>query len=58
METPEGRVPLEKFTEASGDRRYRITSFTPLKGERVSPQSGIDAYPDHRLDCPGYGNGL
>ena len=58
VETPEGVIPLERFTEATGDRRYRITNFNPLKGERVSAQSAIDAYPDHRLDCPAHDNGL
>lgn len=58
--TPEGEhIPLERFTEAQGDRRYRITDFgPPLRAERVSRQSSIDAYPDHRKDCPAHDNGL
>jgi hypothetical protein len=30
----------------------------PLVVERVSPESPIDAHPDHRVDCPAHGNGL
>lgn len=58
--TAEGdSIPLEKWTDPTGDRRYRIVNLgPPLIVERVSPQSAIDAYPDHRVDCPDYGNGL
>lgn len=57
--TPSGEnVPLEKFTEATGSDRYRITVLNPLTVEKVSDSSPIDAYPDHRKDCPDYGNGL
>lgn len=52
------KVPLEKYTEPTGDDRYRVTEFNPLRVEKVSAQSPIDAYPDHRKDCPDYGNGL
>jgi hypothetical protein len=52
-------VPLEKWTDPTGDRRYRIVELgPPLVVEKVSPSSGIDAYPDHRLDCPAFDNGL
>jgi hypothetical protein len=53
------KVPLERFTEPDGDRRYRIVDLgPPLKVQMVSPASLIDAYPDHRKDCPAHGNGL
>lgn len=53
-------IPLDKFTEPAGTpRRYRIVGLgPPLTVEMVSPESAIDAYPDHRTDCPGHGNGL
>lgn len=52
-------IPLEKWTDPTGDRRYRIVGLgPPLLVQRVSPSSGIDAYPDHRVDCPDYDNGL
>jgi len=53
-------IPLEKFTEPAGTPcRYRIIGLgPPLVVELVSPNSEIDAYPDHRMDCPGHGNGL
>lgn len=52
-------IPLEKWTEPTGPRRFRITDLgPPLIVEPVAPQSAIDAYPDHRKDCPAYGNGL
>lgn len=58
--TEEGEnIPLEMWTDTTGDRRYRIVKLgPPLIVEKVSPQSMIDAYPDHRLDCPDHGNGL
>jgi hypothetical protein len=53
------RIPLERFTEPSGDRRYRIIDFgPPMVAQKVSPYSAIDAYPDHRKDCPHFDNGL
>lgn len=52
-------VPLEKWTEPTGGERYRIVEIgPPLIVELVSAQSPIDAYPDHRKDCPDHGNGL
>jgi hypothetical protein len=52
-------IPLEKYTEATGDRRYRVVEATdPLVVEMVSPTSTADAYPDHRKDCPGHDDGL
>lgn len=53
-------IPLEKFTEPAGTAsRYRIIELgPPLVVEMVSTESAIDAYPDHRTDCPGHGNGL
>lgn len=51
-------VPLERWTDSTGPRRYRVIAFAPLTVEPVSPASPIDAYPDHRLDCPAHGNGL
>jgi hypothetical protein len=52
-------VPLEKWTEPTGEDRYRIVEIgPPLIVARVSTSSMIDAYPDHRKDCPAYGNGL
>lgn len=52
------RVPLEKWTDSTGPNRYRVVNFTPLTVEPVSESSPIDAYPDHRLDCPAHGNGI
>lgn len=52
-------VPLEKWTDTTGDRRYRIVKFgPPMIAETVSDTSAIDAYPDHRKDCPRHDNGL
>lgn len=48
-------VPLEKYTEVDGDRRYRVVEVgTPLIVAEVSASSMVDAYPDHRKDCPDY----
>lgn len=59
-QTPDGqRVPLEKWTESTGGDRYRVVDGgDPLVVEMVSPASNVDAYPDHRKDCPTHGNGL
>lgn len=53
-------IPLEKWTEPGpADRRYRIVALgPPLVVEQVAVASTVDAYPDHRKDCPAYGNGL
>lgn len=52
-------IPLEKQPDVTGAKRYRIIELgPPLRVELVSAQSPIEAYPDHRLDCPGHGNGL
>jgi hypothetical protein len=52
-------VPIERWTDVSGDKRYRIIKLgPPLIVEKVSPQSPIDAHPDHRVDCPAHDNGL
>lgn len=58
--TTEGvNVPLEKWTAPSGSQRYRILEFgPPLLVELVTETANIDAYPDHRVDCPSHGNGL
>lgn len=48
-------IVLDKWTEPDGDRRYRIVELgPPLVVALVSEQSGIDAYPDHRKECPDY----
>jgi hypothetical protein len=59
-ETSKGEhLPLEKWTEPTGDRRYRIVRFgPPMIAELVSASSTAAAYPDHRKDCPAHGNGL
>lgn len=55
----EPAVPLEVHTDASTDApRYRIIGFDPLRAERVADRSNGDYFPDHRADCPSYGNGL
>jgi hypothetical protein len=52
------KLPLEVNTEVTGSLRYRIRELgPPLVVERVRDDAPIDAYPDHRKDCPGYGNG-
>jgi hypothetical protein len=52
-------VPLEKYTDTSGPDRYRIIdAVSPPVVEKVPPSSTLDCFPDHRLDCPDYGNGL
>jgi hypothetical protein len=58
--TPSGdNIPLERWTDPNGPNRYRIVALgPPLTVEQVSPGSAIDAYPDHRNDCPSHGNGL
>jgi hypothetical protein len=47
------RVPLEKYTDASGDAaRYRIVALgPPLSVARVPDNAPGDFYPDHRFDC-------
>lgn len=59
--TREGdNVPLEKWTEPGpSEKRYRIVELgPPLVVEPVTVTSAIDAYPDHRKDCPAHDNGL
>lgn len=57
--TDGSNVPLEWFTEPSGDKRYRIVALgPPLTVELVSPSATGGAYPDHRKDCPAFENGL
>lgn len=58
--TEEGEnVPLEKWEDTSGPDRYRIVkAVSPPVVAKVSPATTIPTYPDHRLDCPDYGNGL
>jgi hypothetical protein len=52
-------VPLEKWTDTVGEDRYRVVAFgPPLTVAKVSESAPIAAYPDHRKDCPDYGNGL
>lgn len=52
-------VPLEKWTDTTGAGRYRIVELgPPLVVAEVAASSAIDAYPDHRKDCPAHGNGL
>lgn len=57
--TAEGeKIPLERYTEPSGDRRFRIVEFgPPLLVESISANAQINAHPDHRKDCPDYDNG-
>lgn len=51
-------IPLEKWTDPDGPNRYRVVELgPPLIVALVSPSSRIDAYPDHRNDCPGHGDG-
>jgi hypothetical protein len=57
-ETTGENVPLEKWTDPTGPSRYRIVGMNPLTCERVAEASEVNAYPDHRLDCPAHGNGL
>lgn len=52
-------MPLEKWTDTVGEDRYRIVTLGPPLIVAVVPeQSTVAAYPDHRKDCPDYGNGL
>lgn len=55
-------VPLEVFTEPQGSERYRVVASPSvaegLVVDRVTDDAPIDAYPDHRKDCPDHGNGL
>lgn len=52
-------VPLEKYTEPQGPRRFRIVrTGPPIVVAPVGDLAVIDAHPDHRLDCPDYDNGL
>lgn len=57
-------IPLEKWTDTTGDHRYRIIEFgdagagKPHLAEPVPPASTVAAYPDHRIDCPDFANGL
>lgn len=59
------KVPLEVFTEPVGASRFRVVRTEPSDDGRttiivepVKESAPIDAYPDHRLECPDYGNGL
>lgn len=63
--TREGEhVPLDKFTDPTGTRRYRIVDTavedtrTMLIVEPVADSAPLEAYPDHRKDCPAHGRGL
>lgn len=53
-------IPLEVFTEPQGSERYRVVDAKVggLVVDRVTDDAPIDAYPDHRKDCPDHGNGL
>lgn len=52
-------INLEKWTDTTGDSRYRVIDVgPPLTVAKVAPSSVVDAYPDHRVDCPAHGNGL
>jgi hypothetical protein len=52
-------VPIERWTDTDGPDRYRIIKLgPPLIVAKVAHGSPIDAYPDHRRDCPDHGNGL
>ncbi len=56
---PDGsKVPLEWFTETSGQGRYLIIGHVPLTVTPVAEDSPVRGFPDHRLECPDYGNGL
>jgi hypothetical protein len=66
-ETADGtRIPLEIFTEPTGAGRYRVVRTEPVVQEErtriivepVGENAMVDAYPDHRKECPDYGNGL
>lgn len=51
-------VPLEVNTEPEGERRYRIVALgPPLVVQPVRADALIDAYPDHRKECPDFQNG-
>lgn len=58
--TREGEnVPLETYMDTGVPNRYRVVEFAqPLTVERVPDDSPVSAYPDHRNECPDYGNGL
>jgi hypothetical protein len=51
-------IPLNKQPEPDGEGRYRIIAFTPLTAEPVAANAAIEAYPDHRVDCPAHDNGV
>lgn len=63
-QTAEGeRVPLETYTEMSGERRYTVVKFgNPAEGEPhtvapVAPRSLHPALPDHRIECRAWEDG-
>jgi hypothetical protein len=52
-------IPLEKWTDTTGPRRYRVTRFGPPDTVALLAESSpVQGYPDHRLDCPAHDNGL
>lgn len=63
IETTRERIPLEYHAELGpGENRYLVTGVTTDNLQHlltpVAPNSTVEAYVDHRLDCPDYGNGL
>lgn len=66
-ETEDGtRIPLEAQPELSGEGRYMLHP-EPMAGhgagkpdriQAVTPEKEIQAYADHRKDCPHFDNGL
>lgn len=52
-------VPLERYTDTTGPERYVVVRLgPPLVVERVREDAIVDAYPDHRLECPAHGPGF
>lgn len=56
------QVPLDYHAELGpGESRFIIVGVRPNGHHAVSPirpQSDIEGYVDHRIDCPDHGNGL
>lgn len=54
--------PIDIHAELGpGEGRYIVTGVTPESRQIVSPvnpRSEVEAYTDHRRDCPDHGNGL
>lgn len=56
------KIPVDVHAELGpGEGRYIVTGVTPEGVSVVSavnPRSEVEAYTDHRRDCPDHGNGL